>query len=58
MKASLRISLLGLLLVMISLFLMGICILNDGAVCGGIVLAVLIVGTLVTLLGLLWDIRL
>jgi hypothetical protein len=54
----LRISLLGLLLVMISLFLMGICILNDGAVCGGIALAVLIVGTLVTLLGLLWDIRL
>jgi hypothetical protein len=58
MKASLRISLLGLLLVMISLFLMGICILNDGAVCGGIALAVLIVGTLVTLLGLLWDVRL
>ncbi len=52
-----KIALFGLLLVLVSLFFMGVCILNQGNACGGVSLAFLIVGAIVTVVGLLWDVK-
>ena len=56
-RKSLKITLLGFLLILISLFFMGICILNDGNTCAGVSLALMILGTLTTIVGLLWDVK-
>ncbi|MBQ7338458.1 MAG: hypothetical protein IJW40_08410 [Clostridia bacterium] len=55
---SVKIMLAGIVLILISLFFMGICILNQGGVYGGIALVLLLIGAAISIFGFLWDVKL
>ncbi len=52
---SIKIMLLGIVLLLISLFFLGVSILQQGGSTGGGALAFLIAGIIVSLIGLIWD---
>ena len=54
---SIKIMLFGIALMLISLFLLGVSILQGGGSTGGAALVALVVGIAVCIVGFLWDIK-